>query len=541
MFSKIYSADSASANKYANHKSFAARSLLTIIIILGVNVAIAQTSKPTATRPAIKQHKPDRTSNIELLSAIPKSVKLAYVSFADGGLDENNGKLMTTLLATASMTGLLSANQQIIADSISAAVTIGDVPHAIFLLDTSVTKLGPGSYTLGHLNLGLVIKANQQTQGKYLAFIKQTLDHYFTADNAKLAWTGKNKLRRQQLTFTDQPDWCCCEWGNINDTFIFSLGPNAYETIAKTVLKQSHTFNSQTLIKFASDYDTDIEKRMLFLYADFDKLAKDLRPAMGSDYDDIFQSFADPNIDSVLISAGFTNRAFISKIYQGCDENYQLGYLTGDFLKGDWRAKAVPQAATSYGVSESIIPQAISYVVDTYLASKNPKSREKLIRNYNRLAKNAELGNVLETLFPHFGPMVITHDWPKHPMGLSIAKTMLIEHDQTPNLKADWDKTMRTWSQMLRLINSDSCDENNDKEAKKSAFESFFNLQLDRTPDGIWFVHVGPLVIIAAGLDDNFLVLSYAIPAVQANLCHLKTVKPIATTLQAKPRTRAIK
>jgi hypothetical protein len=523
MFSKIYSAVFASANNHA----YALRTILAATVVFGGwfwstqpnstrTQTFAQTTVPAPTQPA-----PDRKADIELLRTIPQSATLAYVSFADGGLDENNGRLMTTLLTTASMTGLFNADQQILADVISAAVTIGKYPHAVFLLDAGAKKLGPGSYTLDHLSMGVVVKADAQAHGKFLAFIKQTLDHYFTADNAKLSWTGEDKLRRQKLNSPNFPDWCYWEWGNIGDTFIFTVGRGAYETVAKTVLTPDQTLNSRTLVQLAHDNDDDIDRRMLFAYADFDGLGRKIRPVMGSDYDNILRSFSAGDIDRTLISAGFTDRAFLSKIYVNRPGLYQVGHLTGDFFTGDWRAKAVPPQATSYGVSVSEVPHAIQYVVDTYLASRNPAAREKLIRNYIELAEKAGLGNTLETVFAHIGPMVITHDWPKHPMGIPLAKTMLIEHDRDPNLKTNWDKTMGTWRQMLRLLNG-----KDEKDPNPSAWESLFNLQLDRTDDGIWFVHVGPLVLVAAGLDDNFLVLSYAVPAVQANLNHLKTVRP---------------
>jgi hypothetical protein len=189
----------------------------------------------------------------------------------------------------------------------------------------------------------------------------------------------------------------------------------------------------------------------------------------------------------------------------------------------------VPPQATSYGVSYSDVPHAIRYVVDTYLASRNPIQREKLIRNYKKISDDSGLGDVLKTVFAHLGPMVIIHDWPKHPLGVPLAKTMLVEHDGDPNLKANWDKTMTTWQAMLRQLNDPE-----EKDQFTSAWESLFNLQLDRTEDGIWFVHVGPLVLIAAGMDDHFLVLSYAVPATQANMTYLKTVRKTAETQRAE-------
>jgi hypothetical protein len=525
MFSKISSAISASANK----RAVFLRAILAALLIFGAWVysktcerdmrsqAVAQTSTTaaTTTRPL-----PDRKADIELLQNIPQSAVLAYVSFSNGGLDETNGRLLTSLLTTASLTGVFNANQQILADAVSGVVLIGKYPHAIFLLNAAAKKLGTGSYTLDGLSVGVVVRADEEAREKFLAFIKQTLDHYFTADNASLVWAGEGKLRHQKLSSDIFPEWCCCEWGTVNETFIFTIGPRAYETVARTILTRKKTLNDETMIQLANEHDNDIDRRMFFAYGDFEGLGGQLRPTMGYDYDKILRACATENTNKVLLSAGFTDRAFISKLYVYRGGVYQLGLLTGDFSPGDWRARAVPPQAGSYGVSYSIVTDAVRYVVDTYLASRNPVLREKLIQNYNRLAGEAGNDDVLKTVFAHMGPMVIIHDWPKHPLGVPLAKTMLVEHDGDSNLRANWEKTMTTWQAMLKQLNNPS-----EKGKFSSAWESLFNLQLDRTDSGIWFVHLGPLVLVAAGLDDNFLVLSYAVPAVQANMNYLKTVK----------------
>jgi len=126
--------------------------------------------------------------------------------------------------------------------------------------------------------------------------------------------------------------------------------------------------------------------------------------------------------------------------------------------------------------------------------------------------------------------MVVVHDWPKHPFNLPFAKTLLIQHQPAPNFKIQAEKILATWRAMLRAM-ADPDKPNSTKPAKPaSAWEKAFDLQLDRAPDGTWFLHAGPLVLIAIGLDDNFLVLSYSIPAAQMNLQHLKTAFRVPNT-----------
>ncbi|NLE30340.1 MAG: hypothetical protein GX629_11795 [Phycisphaerae bacterium] len=527
---KIFLADFASANK----TSYIKRVFLTILLIAGGVVYFEYKdcfSQKVSAGPTIEtltktstQAARNRREDKKLIETIPGDTVLAYLSFAEGGISDETGRMMTTLLTTASMAGLFSANQQILADVVSAGMTLSKYPHGVFLLDTRAKKLDVGSFTLESMQMGVVVRADRKDHGTFLSFIKQTLDHYFTADDAKLSWIGEGESRHQKLESPKFPVWCCWEWGSVDDTFIFTVGPGAYEKVFRTVRTRSDTLGEAVLMQLADEDDEDIERRMFFAYGDFEMLGDQLRPVMGNFYDKILESFAAGDVDRALLSAGFTGRAFISKIFLDRMGLYQRGYLTGDFPKGDWRARAVPPDATSYGVSYSEIPTAIRYAVDTYLASRNPEKREKLSRNYQKIAEEAGVGDVMEDVFSHMGPMVIIHDWPKHPLNLPIGKTMLVETDGSPGLKVRFDKAMQTWRTMLNALNGNDKDPPKDEIRVKesSVWESMFNLQLDRTPDGVWFVHIGPVVLLAGGMSDHFLVLSYAVPAVQANLNFLK-------------------
>jgi len=476
------------------------------------NIAFASNAPATQTQTT-------QPTDLSLLQAIPSEPIAAYASFGTGGMDANTGQVVTTLITTAGMTGLFNANQQILADVVASLVAVGKYPYSVFLLDCGCKKLGEGSFTLKNLSLGLVILAPPQDHGKFLTLLKQTIDHYFTADDAKLTWVGEGTSRHQKLESPKFPDWCCWEWGSVGETFIFTIGPNAFDTVAQTTPKNA--FVQDPLIRLARKHDADIHERFIMTYLNVTSLSRKLRPIMQKSFDDILRSFAAADMDQFLYSAGFTNRAYISKTYTKRDSNdVELGILTGDFNPNDPRARAVPPGATAYGVGYTNISKAVQYGVDTYLASRNPRYQEKLTRNYNALAEQAELGNVHDILLSHFGPaaMVIVHDWPKHPFNLPIARTILVQHDASPDFKNTWNKVLSTWQMMLKSM-SDSG--KNDKTA--SAWETLFDLQIDRTQNDIWFLHIGPIVLVAAGMDDNFLVLSYSIPAVQANLNHLNS------------------
>lgn len=548
MYSKTYSPISASENsrrlspiRDPLRKCLVAGALLCIFasLSLGVN------SPPPIQNPKSKIRIPSSlpADSLSIFKTIPADAVVAYAGFGNATVDAGTGQMITSLLATASMTGLLNANQQILADIVSGIVAVGKFPHAVFLLDVRAKKLAPGSFTLDGLSLGVTVEAPEKDQPELLALLKRTLDHYFTAENAKIAWIGEGPARRQKLDAKSFPHWCCWEWGSVGNTFIFAVGPGAYDRILdtlrpKTAKTEAESLHTNVLIELSKTHDADLDRRFVMVYLNVSALTDGLRPVMEDTYDQVLASFSATRLDQFLYSAGFTKRAYISKVYttHTDDDKAMVGLLTGDFAPGDPRARAVPPPATTYGIGYTDISKAIGYIVDTYLASRNATYHAKLTRNYARLAREAGLGDVHEILFSHFGnqAMVIVHDWPRHPLGLPYAKTLLIQHDHTPGFKDTWNKVLGTWQMMIRSM---ARPENDPRKSdnKTSAWETLFDLQLDRTADDVWFLHVGPLVLLAAGMDDNFLVLSYSIPAVQANLQYLKATFPAASRPATRP------
>ncbi len=522
MFSKIYSRHSALGNKRQLIKFLFPVFLTFFIFIFAFCLLHYSHASPPAA-----QSQP--ATDLTLLKSIPSDPIVTYISYTDSALSPAAGQVITSLLTTASLAGFFDANQQILVDIVSSIVSIGKFPHAVFLLDARCKKLGEGSFTLAGLKLGTVVRAPVTEHGKLLGLLKQTIDHYFTADDARMTWVGAGPLRHQKLESKKFPDWCCWEWGNLGPFFIFTVGPGAYDTVANTILEKHPSLFDAPLIRLSKEADTDFDYRFLTVYLNLAGLSADLRPIMQESFDRVIASFGAAGIDQFLYSAGFAKKAYLSKTYTARGEKVSLGYLTGDFPPNDPRARAVPPQATSYGVGFTDLSKAVSYLTDTYLASRNPTRREKLLANYQKLAAETGLGNVHDFLRTRFGTaaMVIVHDWPKHPLNLPIGKTLLIQHDHSPEFFPAADKILATWRKML-LAMSDT----GKKEKFSSAWETLFNLQLDKTPDGVWFLHLGPVILLAAGLDNNFLVLSYSVPAVQLNLQHLKTAFQPTTATQ---------
>ncbi len=455
-----------------------------------------------------------------LLKSVPIDVAGCYLSAGDQSSEVHSATMISTLLTAASLTGVFSSNQQMIADIAASMVEVGKYPHAIFLQKINSRKLGKGSFALGSFSGGIIIRADKASHSGLLSLLKQIIDHYFTATNTRITWVGKGKFRHQKLTSQNLPEWASWEWISLDKRFIFTIGKGVFDKVISTMQNRQSSLDSLYLYKLAEEHDSDIDRPWIMIYANITKFREHLEPVMGQHFDDVLRAFEAQNLRQWLFTSGFTGRAFISKVYLRWPKKIEMGYLTSKLPPGDKLARVIPPQATSYGVSSTDFSMGVDYLVNTYLESKNPKKREKLVQNYHKVMKRAGLENVHEMLFRHLGPRVIIHDWPKHPLNWPFAKTIVIEHDRDASLGKNWQKILPVWQELLaKITHSDRL--------KKThiSLSGLLRLQIDKTKDNIWFLHIGPLVLASAGLDDRFLVISHSVPAVRANLQYLKSIE----------------
>ncbi len=504
MYSKIFSANSVLANK-----------LITIILILTT----------TASHSFAKQ------TDDSILNAVSDSCVGVYASFKSNANERNTFQMVASLISAAGLTGVLNTNQQIIADAAYVTIKLSKFPHTIFIENLYVKQIGDRSFALKSFSGGIIIKAPKSQHTEFLLLLKKIIDHYFTSSDAKIVWIGKDKYRHQKLTADTLPKWANWQWISLNDYFLFTIGSDAFDAAIKTLNRQRPSFTSVRLVKLANENDTDIKNRIWLGYIDVVKLRTMLGPTMKASLDNIINALDASDLQRWLLTAGFTKRAFISKVYLQWRDRTEMGYLTDRLFPSNPLYKAIPPQAKSYGVSYIDVSGGMNSIINTYLQSRNPVKREKLIRNYNKIMKRAGLENTEKLIFRHLGPMMIVHDWPAHPLNWPFAKTFLIQHDGSPELMENWNKILPVWQMLMRKIS------NNDRLKNMPVdVSSLFSLQLDKTDDGIWFVHIGPLVLAAAGLQNKFLVISHSVLAVRVNIQYLNSVfPPTATT--SKPTT----
>ncbi len=336
----------------SSHNSVSASRAVLIVLLAAATVLAGDevsVRKKVPIRTAAKRNR--------ILSAIPDNT-LAVYSY-DGRADRPAfGAGLAKFLSAAGVMGVFKADQQMLADAVAAILKLNKYPHAMTLLDVASKRLdAQGSFRVHFFSAALLVDA-PDGKGELLAMIKQIIDHNFDTETAKLTWVGQGKLRRQRLESTDLPAWSSWEWGSIDGIFIFAIGSDAYERIANTILKPKAPPLTETFIyKTVTVHDGNLDHRAWFLYFNIINLERKLKPVMGPHYDRIVKqlqltSASELLAQEVVITAGYRKRAFLSKLYLLWPREIEIRFLTESIPEGNPLALAVPDAATTYAVSE---------------------------------------------------------------------------------------------------------------------------------------------------------------------------------------------
>jgi len=495
--------------------------------VLAVSMLIAlpgrgagQTSKPPTSEPT--------GLNRDMLSLLGGDV-LAVYSYSPVESGQQFGQSMMGLLSAAGMLGVFKPDQQVLADTVSVIAELSKFPHVLALFDVASQPTGgEGSFRLDHFSMALLVQGGDYAA--QLSLLKKTIDHYFDSENATISWVGEGAARRQRLVMHHMPEWDVWEWGQVGDLFVFTVGPGAYERIIANAAAadQPGRLTDVPMIQRAELHDQEMDHRLWLLYLNVQELDRKLQPVLGEYYDQVLAALKlslgdEGNARQVILTAGYRQRAFVSKLYTAWPDRAEYGYLTIGLEKGDPLLALVPPEATSYAVASAKVSDIVAWATNSYLSTRNPRRQERMVANYERVVAEAGLDDVYAQLFDHLGPEVIIHDWPAHPFNWPFAKTILVSHDGSLEVRKVWPRVMGVWQRLLNMLNAPEPNETGLESA--SWGESLFQLQLNRTEEGIWFLHVGPLVLAAGAMTDQHLVISWSAPAVAHNMAYLRKIE----------------
>ena len=491
-----------------------------LLTLLAVGTGLTQ---PAATQPTSTSY--SSASDEKILSAIPADA-LAIYYCQPPTTDKSFGSGLAGVLGAASALGVFGQEQQILADAVSVVLELSKHPHAIVLTDIASKRLGEGSFGLDHFSAGVIVDV-PPTYVNMLSLLKQIIDHYYTLENAQIVWIGEGATQRQRLTVSGPPDWAFWEWGWAGDLFVFAVGPGAYDRIAERIIQQTPTsvpvrsLAAEQIVRTANAKDAELNHRLWLGYFSIERIAKKLAHVLGQHFDRAVATLKLDGVNEVVFSAGYRGRAFISRLYLGRPKRLDTRTLTWAIEENDPRAPLIPAAARTYAHGLADISATVEWAVGSYLSTRNPKREAELTENYSRVLTESGLSDTYRDLFDHLGPTFIVHDWPIHPFNWPTAKTLLIQYDGSEAVQNNLPRILAVWRKLLIMKDSPQATTKGSDE-NTTWTKDLFSLRLDRTDDKIWFLHIGPLVLVAGGRSDSYLVFSWSVRAVQENLALLK-------------------
>jgi len=567
---------SASANKPRRNTLRLLATMVSIVgpMLLAMPLASAEIATPATQQSSATQSVPSTASRPppspttssapssqpiaqRLQSVVPSDAAFAYVcdpTVLDASFSQN----ASSLVSAASMFGLFDINQQKFADTINTVLMLCRYPHAIVLMDVACKERAEGSFQLDRLSSALVVQAGAAS-GDLLIHLERIIRHYFSLTNATLEWIGDGTLRRQQLTATDLPSWAVWQWGTVGDLFIFTVGQDVYEPIAQRAMHAGQpTVSDGLLVKISDDRDRPLDRRLVWAYIDVERLGAQLRPVYGDYFDRLLEALwlrfpEDGSAEKVILSAGFMGRAFISHVWTQWPMGISCRNLTRAIQPGEGIAACIPDEATAYCVCEADVPLTVAWATESLLATRNPR-RQTLIRQaYQRAIAAAALPDLNDAVLAQMGSQIVIHNYPKHPLALPFACTLVVEHHGGRELRSVWNQYIKEWRKLLERMNGPklrmpksslaSATQPADRRTpsdqltdapSESLLDRLLSVRLRQTEKGGWFLHTGPVVLAGIDVTDRYWVMSWSPMAVGLNTIRLDAL-PMPTSQPTLP------
>ncbi|MFQ5491747.1 MAG: hypothetical protein ACE5GE_13595, partial [Phycisphaerae bacterium] len=390
----------------------------------------AQSGKPDVA-PAVSAP----SSPTVILRAVPADawIVLAYTPTDKRDSTESTTRTGSTfstasaVLALARQMGLLNAADPSMACWIDAVTTLPLVtryPFALCLLDGQARPLESGGYRLDGLSAALILRTGGN-DGPVQARIQHLLNTYVNNQVARIEPFRLGRYRGYRLIDRRLPDWCMLQWGAMGKNYVVTLGRGAFERLAQIRKHDAPSLTDDAWFRKARGRCLG-DRTDVFLSMRFKDIREHLEPVMAGKPDAVLEALGLANVDRGLWTFGKTGRA-VQALALWTSGPTDEGVTICQDAEDDARAqKVIPAQATQYAVLEESPAQVVRLVRDAYLAARSPSSRQRLETMWARVETETGI-DVERDLLQQLGPRLVIHDFPKHPLGIPIARTIVAE------------------------------------------------------------------------------------------------------------------
>ena len=395
-------------------------------------------------------------------------------------------------------------------------------PRAYLLHDIGLRRLETGGNRLDRLAMSLVLQTGSDTAA-VRGLVQQFLNSYTNEESGLLEKITIAGHSFHRLTDSSVPSWVVWEWGQVDDLFIVSIGTGSSERILRALAGDGPTLLSDDWFQTGHRHTQGTAAR-LELYLN----VASLQERIGESAQDRFRAVVD-SLDlqfseKSIWTIGTEERAYTCYAYHRKDGADLLARISDPRTYRPEHKQLIPAEAKTYTILNTHCAALVRRIRSTYLSAQRLEKRFDLIRGWDTLARTQKVnfeGDVLRQLGNH----VIIHDHPRHPLGLPLMRTILIEiSGDSDRVRWALDRTFSYCASLLTIA------------AAKRKMPAV-SLALRHAPDGIWYLQYGiygPAITVA----DGWLIISYSPEAVRVNLSTgTDAPPPIPSLKSAKPQS----
>lgn len=367
-------------------------------------------------------------------------------------------------------------------------------PHAVALIDTDALPVSsdPTARRVDRLRC-VAIARNGSDREVFLRTIQKTVNEHTDSGQATLETRPAGSWTYQLLTDRRLPPWAQIAWGQIDDHFVLTLGPDVWPLVARVAAGEAPALSGQEWCQAARQPRRD--QTLIEIYVAAAELRARLDPLLDGRAGAFFNAWDAPHLQKAYWALGLQGPALF------CQARLRIAGRTIDRLYADPDNRdaqllaAVPEGA-HYAIYTLPMDRTLSRLSAGIVSILGTEPRETVRRIWAEIEARPGF-DIRHKLLSHVGEHVIFHNDPPHPLGLPVAVTTLIElRGGASEVRETLDTIATGFQEALR---------NAAAEGRGPP-----PWRLARETDGTWYVRLGPIAGPAWTVTDRFIVLSWS-------------------------------
>ncbi len=458
------------------------------------------------------------TRPADLACAVPHEAAVAIlldspaVSAGPDAGSTSGWDLVAVLVRQARQVGFggdLGADSRVLADVVGSLHLLSRYPTAAILLNVEAESLPGGGHRLRRLGGALVfaIGADPDPAARR---VQELLNLYTDRSHSVMEQRSVDGLAVYRLLDDRLPGWVF-EWGEVDGFFVVSVGAGSLERIVRAVRSPKKSLAEDSWSCTARKECRSVQP-FLEIYLDADRLREQLGAIMEGTTREVLTALGMEELRrgywAIWLDGRFVEACSFLRMADG-DSRVPLT-VSGPARRA-WE-RFVPAQAGRAAVLAVSGADLLRRGTRAYLASRSASARQKWVGLWNQHVVSGDWSAESDFL-DLLGETVILHDYPRHPLGIPLLCTVLVEIDGSA--QAVRRSVDRILAAAQRALGS----------AASTAPSDPWAPGLRRDPDGVWYLQAG-LLGPALAVTNGWIVISYAPDAVRVNL------------RQGAPRTR---